>query len=69
MRHCVDDHVEWLKSMVGYTPEKEAEYRFARSSEQLRVAQDLQDLYTTAGVLVVDAQATDPLRQDRLYRA
>ena len=34
----------------------EAEYRFARSSEQVRVAEDLRDLYSTAGVLVVDAQ-------------
>ena len=34
----------------------EAAYRAAKSSEQLRVAEDLQDLYTTAGVLVVDAQ-------------
>jgi serine phosphatase RsbU (regulator of sigma subunit) len=34
----------------------EAEYRFARSSEQIRVAEELRDLYSTAGVLVVDAQ-------------
>jgi serine phosphatase RsbU (regulator of sigma subunit) len=34
----------------------ETEYRFARSSEQLRVAQDLQELYSTAGILIVDAQ-------------
>jgi len=34
----------------------ETEYRFARSSEQARVAEDLRDLYSTAGVLVVDAQ-------------
>jgi len=34
----------------------EADYRFARSSEQVRVAEDLRDLYSTAGVLVVDAQ-------------
>src|SRR5579875_3563104 len=53
---CVDDHVEWLKSLPGYKPEMETEYRFARSSEHLRVAEDLEDLYSTAGVLVVDAQ-------------
>ena len=32
------------------------EYRDARSSEQVRVAEDLRELYSTAGVLVVDAQ-------------
>src|SRR5579875_1120624 len=53
---CVDDHVEWLKSLPGYKPEMEAEYRFARSSEQIRVAEDLHDLYSTAGILIVDAQ-------------
>jgi serine phosphatase RsbU (regulator of sigma subunit) len=34
----------------------EAEYRFARSTEQVRVAEELRSLYSTAGVLVVDAQ-------------
>jgi serine phosphatase RsbU (regulator of sigma subunit) len=34
----------------------ETEYRMARSSEQVRVGEDLQELYTTAGVLLVDAQ-------------
>src|SRR5260370_33313573 len=34
----------------------ETEYRFARSSEQVRVAEDVRDLCSTAGVLVVDAQ-------------
>jgi serine phosphatase RsbU (regulator of sigma subunit) len=34
----------------------EGEYRFARSSEQVRVAEDLRELRSTAGVLVVDAQ-------------
>src|SRR5262249_5112720 len=33
-----------------------ADYRFARSSEEVRVAEHLRDLYSTAGVLVVDAQ-------------
>jgi serine phosphatase RsbU (regulator of sigma subunit) len=55
-RNSVDDHVEWLKSRPGYKPEMETEYRDARSSEQVRVAEDLRELFTTAGVLVVDAQ-------------
>jgi len=55
-RNSVDDHVRWLKATPGYSSEMETEYRFARSSEQARVAEDLPDLYSTAGVLVVDAQ-------------
>jgi serine phosphatase RsbU (regulator of sigma subunit) len=55
-RNSVDDHVEWLKSRPGYTPEMETEYRRARSSEQVRVAKDLEQLFSTAGVLLVDAQ-------------
>jgi serine phosphatase RsbU (regulator of sigma subunit) len=55
-RNCVDDHVEWLKSRSNYRPELEAEYRHARSSEQVRVAEDLHELFSTAGVLLVDAQ-------------
>lgn len=55
-RNSVDGHVAWLKSRPGYKPEMAAEYRRARSSEQVRVAEDLHDLYTTAGVLLVDAQ-------------
>lgn len=54
--NSVDDHVEWLRSRPGYRPEMETEYRDARSSEQVRVAEDLRELYTTAGVLLVDAQ-------------
>ena len=56
MRNAVDDHVQWLRRTAGFTPEMETEYRFARSSEQVRVAEDLRDLYLTAGFLVVDAQ-------------
>jgi serine phosphatase RsbU (regulator of sigma subunit) len=56
VRNYVDDHVRWLKGTKGYRPEMEGEYRFARSSEQVRVAEDLRELYSTAGVLVVDAQ-------------
>ena len=55
-RNPVDDHVQWLKSRSDYRPEMESEYRFARSSEELRAAEDLRDLRSTAGVLVVDAQ-------------
>src|ERR1700683_3695382 len=45
-----------MKTMPGYRLEMEAEYRFARSCEQVRVAEELRDLYSTAGVLIVDAQ-------------
>ena len=55
-RNSVDDHVDWLKSRPGFRSEMETEYRKARSSEQVRVAEDLEELYTTAGVLLVDAQ-------------
>ena len=55
-RNSVDDHVNWLKSRPGYNPQMETAYRQARSSEQVRVAEDLRELYTTAGVLLVDAQ-------------
>ena len=55
-RNSVDDHVEWLRSKPGYQPEAATEYRRARSSEQVRVAEDLRELFSTAGVLVVDAE-------------
>src|SRR5215831_17175837 len=55
-RNSVDDHVEWLKSRPDYKPKMETAYREARSSEQVRVAEDLRELYSTAGVLLVDAQ-------------
>jgi len=56
VRNSVDDHLQWIRGTQGYTLKMEADYRFARSSEQVRVAEDLRDLYSTAGVLVVDAQ-------------
>src|SRR5277367_5110287 len=56
IRNSVDDQVQWLKTRPGYRPEMETEYRFARSCEQERVAEELRDLYSTAGVLIVDAQ-------------
>jgi len=55
-RNSVDDHVAWLKLRPDYTPEVEAQYRTARSSEQMRAAEDLRELYSTAGVLLADAQ-------------
>jgi serine phosphatase RsbU (regulator of sigma subunit) len=55
-RNSVDVHVQWLKARPGYTPAVAAEYRRAKSSEQVRIAEDLPELYTTAGVLLVDAQ-------------
>jgi serine phosphatase RsbU (regulator of sigma subunit) len=55
-RNAVDEHVQWMKTRVGYAPELEAAYRSAKSSEQLRIAEALQQLYSTAGVLLVDAQ-------------
>ena len=55
-RNSVDDHVGWLKARPDCKSEMEIEYRDARSSEQVRVAEDLHELYSTAGVLLVDAQ-------------
>lgn len=55
-RNLVDDQVEWLKTTLDYRPEMEREYRLARSSDQVRLAEELRELYSTAGVLVVDAQ-------------
>src|SRR6476646_7240211 len=55
-RNSVDDHVEWLRSRPEYTSEMEVEYRAARSSDEVRVAESLHELYSTAGVLLVDAQ-------------
>jgi uncharacterized protein YgfB (UPF0149 family) len=52
----VDDQVQWLKLRPDYLPQMETEYRDARSSEQVRIAEDLHELYTTAGVLLVDAE-------------
>lgn len=55
-RNTVDAHVQWLKSRPGYKSSVAAEYRRAKSSEQVRISEDLRELYTTAGVLLVDAQ-------------
>lgn len=55
-RNAVDVHVQWLQARSDYTPAGAAQYRWAKSSEQLRIAENLRELYTTAGVLLVDAQ-------------
>src|SRR3954464_11263816 len=55
-RNCVDAHVHWLESRPDYKPTQAVEYRNAKRSEQIRIAEDLKDLYTIAGVLLVDAQ-------------
>src|SRR5436309_8236690 len=55
-RNSVDEHVQWLGSKSNPSDVREAEYRRAKSSEQLMVADNLRELYTTAGVLLVDAQ-------------
>ena len=55
-RNSVDAHVEWMQSEPVYGDADAAEYRRAKRSEQLRIAEVLQELHTTAGVLLVDAQ-------------
>ena len=55
-RNSVDDHALWLRKQPGFTPEIETNYRQARSSEQVRAAEDLRELNATAGVLLVDAE-------------
>jgi serine phosphatase RsbU (regulator of sigma subunit) len=58
-RNMVDAHVEWMKSKPGFAPADATQYREAKRSEQLRIAEDLRELQTTAGVLLVDAQGHD----------
>lgn len=55
-RNEVDIHVLWTEKRAGHAPEDEIGYRKAKSSEQLRIAEHLQELYSMAGVLLVDAQ-------------
>jgi len=55
-RNEVDLHVQWLKSKSGYTAADITAYRKAKSSEQLRIAENLRSLYDTAGLLLVDAE-------------
>lgn len=55
-RNEVDLHVQWMESQPDYTAEDKAAYRKAKSSEQRRIAENLHELYTIAGVLLVDAE-------------
>jgi len=55
-RNVVDEHIEWLRSHPASGDCLESEYRRAKSSEQREVADNLRELSTTAGVLLVDAQ-------------
>jgi serine phosphatase RsbU (regulator of sigma subunit) len=54
--NSVDELIEWFMRRADYSPELETAYRRDRSLEQVRIAEDLNDLYTTAGVLLVDAE-------------
>src|SRR5260370_13166833 len=54
--NSVHQHVQWLRSRSNPSDVREAEHRSTKSSEQLMVADNLHELYTTAGVLLVDAQ-------------
>ena len=58
-RNLVDAHVEWMDSKPGFSTEDKAQYRKAKRSEQLRIAEDLRALHQIAGVLLVDAQGHD----------
>ena len=55
-RNSVDDHVAWLRSRPNHTTSDEMEYKRARGLEQVRVAEDLQELNCMAGILLVDAE-------------
>jgi hypothetical protein len=66
-RNMVDDHVCWLENRLNQEPSTPLEYRKAKSSEQLHIAEDLPDLKTTAGVLLVDGRHT-ALFRPKLHR-
>lgn len=55
-RNEADAHVLWLSTRPGYTESDGVQYRKAKSSEQLRIAESLRELLSTAGILLVDAQ-------------
>ena len=55
-RNSVDEHIQWLSTQPGYTDDDGVQYRKAKSSEQLRIIENLRELYLSAGVLIVDAQ-------------
>lgn len=54
-RNEVDIHVLWMRK-AGFTSADETGYRKSKSSEQMRIAENLEELFTMAGVLLVDAQ-------------
>ena len=62
-RNLVDAHVEWMRSKARFTKTDEAQYRKAKTSEQQRIAEDLQSLNTTAGVLWFTPKVTTLSRQ------
>jgi serine phosphatase RsbU (regulator of sigma subunit) len=53
---AVDELMEWIRQRPDYDAAMEAAYRRGRRLEQLRIAEDLNELHSTAGVLLVDAQ-------------
>ena len=55
-RNGADVHIQWMETQPGYTVDDGRQYRKAKSSEQLRIVENLRELYATAGVLLVDAQ-------------
>ena len=55
-RNGADVHVQWMETQPGYREEDGVQYRRAKSSEQLRIVENLRELGATAGVLLVDAQ-------------
>ena len=55
-RNEVDVNVQWLSSRPSCTDMDGPQYRKAKSLDQLRIAENLQALYSTAVVLLVDAQ-------------
>jgi serine phosphatase RsbU (regulator of sigma subunit) len=55
-RNSVDEHIQWMSTQPGYTDRDGVEFRKAKSSEQLRIIENLRELYLSAGVLIVDAQ-------------
>jgi len=55
-RNEVDLHVQWMESKPDYTADDRTQYRKAKSTEQQRIAENLGELYATAGVLLVDAE-------------
>ena len=62
-RNSVDQFVHWLASNPPPNGLQEDEYRRAKSSEQFMVAENLRELYTSAGVLLVDAQGMGSFRR------